>query len=44
MSKPKSFLISSCPTAIEIPLWIESPYGEEECTEPLLTIEQSKGL
>ena len=28
----------------EFPLWLENPYGEEDCTYPLLTLEQVKGV
>ena len=28
----------------EVPLWLESPYGEEECMFPLLTLEELRGL
>jgi hypothetical protein len=28
----------------KIPLWLENPYGEEECAQPLLTIEQIRGF
>jgi hypothetical protein len=27
----------------EVTLWLENPYGEEECAQPLLTIEQLRG-
>jgi hypothetical protein len=30
--------------AIEVPLWLENPYGEEDYTQPLLTLEQVKGV
>ena len=30
--------------AMEVPLWLEIPYGEEDCMIPLLTLEQSRGL
>ena len=28
----------------KIPLWLENPYGEEECAQPLLKIEQIRGF
>ena len=28
----------------EVPLWLENPYGEENCIQPLLTLEQVKGV
>jgi hypothetical protein len=28
----------------EFPLWLENPYGEEDYTQPLLTLEQVKGV
>lgn len=28
----------------EVPFWLENPYGEEDYTHPLLTIEQVKGV
>ena len=28
----------------EVPLWLESPYGDEYSMFPLLTLEQSRGL
>ena len=30
--------------AAEVPLWLESPYGDEDCMFPLLSLEQSRGL
>jgi len=30
--------------ATEVPLWLENPNGEEDCTHPLLTLEQVKGV
>ena len=39
-------LILSPPSqpATEVPLWLENSYGEEDCTQPLLTLEQVKGV
>jgi hypothetical protein len=31
-------------TTTEITLWLENLYGEEECAQPLLTIEQIRGF
>jgi hypothetical protein len=28
----------------EIPVWLENPYGEENCIKPLLTLEQVRGM
>jgi hypothetical protein len=28
----------------KVPLWLENPYGEEDCTQPLSTLEQVKGV
>jgi hypothetical protein len=28
----------------EIIVWLENPYGEEDCIRPLLTLEQVKGM
>jgi hypothetical protein len=28
----------------EIPIWLENPYGEEDCIRPLLTLEQVRGM
>jgi hypothetical protein len=28
----------------EIPIWLEKPYGEEDCVRPLLTLEQVRGI
>ena len=30
--------------AQEIPVWLENPYGEEDCIRPLLTLEQVRGM
>jgi hypothetical protein len=30
--------------AQEIPVWLENPYGEEDCIKPMLTLEQVRGI
>ena len=40
----KLILFPPAQTCIEVPLWLENPYGEEECTQPLLTLEHVKGV
>jgi hypothetical protein len=30
--------------AQKIPVWLENPYGEEDCIKPLLTLEQVRGM
>jgi hypothetical protein len=39
----KLILFPPAQPATEVPLWLENPYGEEDCTQPLLTLEQVKG-
>jgi hypothetical protein len=40
----KLILFPPAQPATEVPLWLENPYGEEDCTQPLLTLEQVKGV
>jgi hypothetical protein len=40
----KLILFPPAQPATEVPLWLENPYGEEECTHPLFTLEQVKGV
>jgi hypothetical protein len=40
----KLILFPPSQPTMEVPLWLENPYGEEDCTQPLLTLEQVKGV
>ena len=40
----KLILFPPTQPSTEVPLWLENPYGEEDYTQPLLTLEQVKGV
>ena len=40
----KLILFPPAQPATEVPLWLENPYGEEDYTQTLLTLEQVKGV
>jgi hypothetical protein len=40
----KLILFSPSQPTTEVPFWLDNPYGEEDCTHPLLTLEKVKGV
>lgn len=44
MGPTAKILFYSSQPSPKIILWLENPYGEEECAQPLLTIEQIRGF
>jgi hypothetical protein len=40
----KLILFPPAQPTTEVPFWLENPYGEEDCTQPLLTLKQVKGV
>jgi len=40
----KLILFPPAQPTTEFPLWLDNPYGEEECTQPFLTLKQVKGV
>jgi hypothetical protein len=40
----KIILFPPTQRATKVPFWLENPYGEEDCTQPFLTLEQVKGV